>query len=365
MKNILKKILLASIFSATTTIVSAQDSINVVTYGGSWLKAQERSMFEPFTAATGVHIQTIPNSQYALGGLRTQVESGNITWDVINLRPEAIAQACEEGLLENFNIDEVLAPAPDGTPASQDFFPEFIEPCGAPQILYSIQFAYNQDAFPNNSPLTVADVFNIEKFPGKRGLQKVAYNNLEWALIADGVDRSVVRDVLATEKGLDRAFAQMDRIKDHIVWWDKAATGIQQLASNEVAIAANYNGRLWTANVIDNKPISVIWDHQIYTVTDWVVVKGRMSPQVKNFLRFTTSTEVLANISKIISYGPARKSSVAVNTGNWINLDNGLDMTTAMPTFANNMNTAFSRDGEWWAEHGEKINERWEQWLLQ
>lgn len=361
----MKNIILAGMLATAATVAIAQDSINVVTYGGSWLKAQERAMFNPFTDTTGVRVQTIPNSQYALGALRTQIESGNVKWDVINLRPEAISQACEEGLLENFDVDQVLAPAPDGTPASQDFFPDFLEPCGAPQILYSIQFAYNQEAFPNGGPQTVADVFDVEQFPGKRGLQKRAYNNLEWALIADGVDRAVVRDVLATDEGLDRAFAQMDRIKDHIVWWDKAATGIQQLSAGEVAIASNYNGRLWTAGVVDQRPITAIWDHQIYTVTDWVVVKGRMSPQVKDFLRFTTSPEALADISKVISYGPARKSSVEMNTGNWINPDNGQDMTSAMPTYADNMNTAFGRDGAWWAEHGERVNERWEQWLLQ
>lgn len=361
----MKNIILASAITAFSAVSASAESLNVVTYGGSWLEAQQRAMFEPFTEKTGVEVNVIPNSQYALGGLRTQVESGNIEWDVINLRPEAISQACEEGLLENFNIDEVLAPAPDGTPASEDFFADFLEPCGAPQILYSIQFAYNEEAYPNGGPQTVADVFDVEQFPGKRGLQKRAYNNLEWALIADGVDRSVVRDVLATEEGLDRAFAQMDRIKDHIVWWDKAATGIQQLAAGEVAIGANYNGRLWTTSVVDGKPITAIWDHQIYTVTDWVVVKGRMTDSVKEFLRSTTSPDALAEISKIISYGPARKSSVDMNEGNWQNVDTGVDMTSAMPTYANNMSTAFGRDGAWWAEHGERINERWEQWLLQ
>jgi putative spermidine/putrescine transport system substrate-binding protein len=358
------KKLLTSMFIATLATSATAEDINVVTYGGSWLKAQEEAMFAPYEAATGNKINVIPNSQYALGGLRAQVESGNIEWDVINLRPEAITQACEEGLLENFNIDDVLAPAPDGTPASQDFFADFIEPCGAPQILYSIQFAYNEEAFPNGGPQTVADVFDVEKFPGKRGLQKRAYNNLEWALIADGVDRSVVRDVLATEEGIDRAFAMMDKIKDHVVWWDKAAVGIQNLVAGDVAIGANYNGRLWTANVVEGKPITAIWDHQIYTVTDWVVVKGRMTPAVKEFLRSTTSPEALADISKIISYGPARKSSVAMNEGNWTNAD-GVDMTSAMPTYADNMKTAFGRDGNWWAEHGDRINERWEQWLLQ
>jgi len=357
-----KKILLTLAF-LSVPVTAIAESINVVTYGGSWLDAQQKEMFDPYTEVSGVNVNVIPNSQYALGSLRAQVESGNIKWDVINLRPEAITQACDEGLLENFDIDEVLLPAPNGTLPSKDFYPDFLEPCGAPQILYSIQFAYNTDTYGANGPQTVSDVFNIDKFPGKRGLQNRPYNNLEWALIADGVDREVVRNVLATEDGLNRAFAMMNKIKDHIIWWDKAATGIQQIASGEVDIATNYNGRFWTADIIEEQPIQVIWDHQIYTVTDWVVVKGRLTENVKTFLQITTSTEALANISKIISYGPARQSSVEMNTGNWINPNNGEDMTSAMPTYGANMETALGRDGAWWAEHGERINERWEAWL--
>ena len=338
--------------------------VNVVTYGGSWQSAQERAMFKPFTSKTGITVNVIPDSDYAFGKLRTQVESKNITWDVINLRPEAIAQACDEGLIEKFNIDEVLSSAPDGTLPSKDFFTEFQVPCGAPQILFSIQFAYNTKKYGNNGPKTIVDVFDVKKFPGKRGLQKSAVNNLEWALIADGVNRAKVREVLATEKGIERAFAMMDRIKGHIIWWENAATGIQQLASGEVDIAANYNGRFWTASVVEGQPIKAIWDHQIYTVSNWVVVKGRMTPEVREFLRSSTSTTSLAAISKIISYGPARRSSIAMNKGNWNNLDNGQDMTSAIPTYADNMNTAFGRDGQWWADNGERINKRWEAWLL-
>lgn len=360
------KILVIAVLLVTSTFkdVIAKE-VTVVSNGGSWQSAQERAMFKPFTSKTGIKVNAFPDAEsYALVKLRTQVESKNITWDVINLRPETIAQACDEGLIEKFNIDEVLSPSPNGTPASKDFFTEFQIPCTAPMIVYSIQFAYNTKKYGTNGPKTVVDIFDVKKFPGKRGLQKVPYNNLEWALIADGVSRTKVREVLATEKGLDRAFAMMDRIKDHIIWWDNAATGIQQLASGEVDIATNYNGRLWVAAVNEGQPIKVIWDHQIYTVTSWVVVKGRMSDEVRSFLRSSTSTTSLAEISKIISYGPTRRSSVAMNKGNWNNLDNGQDMTSAMPTYADNMNTAFSRDGQWWADNGERINKRWEAWLL-
>ena len=73
----MKNIIFATAVALSASSATA-DSINVVTYGGSWLKAQERAMFEPFTQATGTEINVIPNSEYALGALRAQVESGNI-----------------------------------------------------------------------------------------------------------------------------------------------------------------------------------------------------------------------------------------------------------------------------------------------
>lgn len=358
-------LMIASSLFLSTVGVSYGKEINVVTYGGSWGEAQQRAMFDPFTEQTGIKVNVIPNSDYALSSLRAQSLADNNLWDVINLRPEAISIACLEGLLENFDIDEVLLPSTNGILPSQDFFNEFQVDCGAPQILYSIQFGYNKDAYGDNPPTTVADVFDIEKFPGKRGLQNRPFNNLEWALIADGVNREEVRDILATNEGLDRAFSVMDRIKNHIVWWDKAATGIQHLVSGEVDIAANYNGRFWTAMQEEGVNLDVIWDHQIYTVTNWVVPTGQMSPEVIEFLQFTTSTETLANISRLITYGPARRSSVSLNEGNWTHFDTGVDMQFAMPTYSDNMDTAFSRDGEWWSTHGERILERWDMWMLQ
>ena len=38
-----------------------------------------------------------------------------------------------------------------------------------------------------DQPSTIADFWNVDKFPGRRGLRKVPRVNLEWALMADGV----------------------------------------------------------------------------------------------------------------------------------------------------------------------------------
>ena len=82
-------------------------------------------------------------------------------------------------------------------------------------------FAYNTEAFPDGGPQTIADIWDLEKFPGTRALQKIPQKNLEWALIADGVSPDEVYDVLATQEGQDRAFDKLDEIKDHVIWWSR------------------------------------------------------------------------------------------------------------------------------------------------
>ncbi|MDO6749340.1 extracellular solute-binding protein, partial [Gilvimarinus sp. 1_MG-2023] len=86
--------------------------------------------------------------------------------------------------------------------------------------------------------------FDTDKFPGKRGLRKSPKGTLEWALLADGVSKDKVYDVLATKKGLDRAFRQLDAIKQDIIWWESGAQAPQLLADGAVVMTQAYNGRI-------------------------------------------------------------------------------------------------------------------------
>ena len=62
-------------------------------------------------------------------------------------------------------------------------------------------------------------------------MRKAPAQNLEWALMADGVPVADVYKVLGTPEGVDRAFKKLDTIKKDIVWWDAGAQPPQLLAS--------------------------------------------------------------------------------------------------------------------------------------
>ena len=69
----------------------------------------------------------------------------------------------------------------------------------------------------------MADLFDTEQLPGRRGMRRVAQANLEFALMADGVPISDVYATLGTGSGMARAFRKLDTIKDDIAWWETSA----------------------------------------------------------------------------------------------------------------------------------------------
>ena len=113
-------------------------------------------------------------------------------------------EACNEGLLEAAD-ESILTTGSDGTPASEDIPKEYFHDCGYPSLVWSTVYAYNKEAFPDGAPSTIADFFNYEQFPGKRGLRRDPRGLLEWALIAEGVAPNDVYSVLSTPQGVQLA----------------------------------------------------------------------------------------------------------------------------------------------------------------
>lgn len=368
MKTVLRTTAMAAIVSAAAFGTAQAQDLTIVSWGGAYTASQEKAYHDPYMKMNpGVNIINDDSAAEGLAKLRAQVESGNVTWDLVDMVASAAITACDEGLAMEIDPDEWLAPAPDGTPASKDFFAGTLTPggtnCFIPQIVYSTTFGYRTDML-DNKPTSIADVFDLEKFPGKRSLEKnVANGNLEWALIADGVPADKVYEVLSTPEGVDRAFAKLDTIKDHVVWWTKGAQPPQLLADGEVVMASAYNGRLFSAIAEKNQPIAMMWDYQVFDLDGWVVPVGTKNlDAVKKYLHFATDTQRLADQAKYISYGPARYSSAPL-VGKHADL--GIDMKPHMPTDPANAKTSLNLDYVWWADHREELDERFNAWLAQ
>lgn len=349
---------------STTRTASSGGSgvqLDVVSWGGAYSASQWSAYHDPYMERNPqVNIVEEESSAEGLKLLREQVQSGNVSWDLVDMTASNAIAACEEGLAMEVPHDEWLAPAPDGTPPSEDFGDMIIAPCFIPQIVFSTAFGYREDLLARE-PDSIDDVFNLSQFPGMRSLERKPIGNLEWALIADGVPPEEVYDVLDTPEGVERAFAKLDTIKNQVMWWLKGDVPVKLLSEGSVVIASAYNGRLFAAIVERDEPIDMMWDWQVFDLDGWVVPKGAPNLEaVKDYLYFATDTQRLADQAKYISYGPARASSAPL-VGEHAEL--GIDMGPHMPTDPANSQNVLLFNYEWWSEHQDDLGARFERWL--
>lgn len=330
---------------------SAQD-LTVTSFGGAYGAAQKEHMIDPFTAESGVNI-LFEDYGGGVAEMKAQSESGNIQWDVVDIEVIDLERACSEGYLEVID-HSVLPDGDDGTPAADDFIPEALHECGVGNIIWTIIYAYNDGAFPDGGPATIADFFDTEAFPGKRGLRKRPQVNMEWALLADGVPADQVYEVLATEEGQAQAFAKLDTIKDDIVWYDSWSQAPVLLNDGGAQLVQSANGRIFAAIQDDGAPFTMVWDGNVYDLDVWSIMAGTdKKDQAMEFVKFATRTVPLSGMQDV-AYGPTRKSAQALIPA---------EMQDSLPSA--HTGEGLKADGIFWADFGESLGEKFNEWLLQ
>jgi len=347
-------------------LAEMQGDLTIVSWGGAYSTSQQNAYHAPYMAKNpGVNIVNDESSAEAVAKLRAMAEAGNVTWDVVDVVAADSIRLCDEGLAMEIDPGEWLAPAPDGTPASEDFGEFLVNDCFIPQIVYSTTVGYRTDveAWGGRTPEDICAIFDLENFPGQRSLERRPINNLEWALICDGVDIADVYDVLETDEGQARAFAKLDTIKDSTIWWTAGAETPQRLADGEVVMGSTYNGRLFALIEEQDQPVEMLWDYQMLDLDGWIIpadVDEAKLPLIKDYIRFATDTQRLADQAKWISYGPARASSAPLVS---THADLGIDMAPHMPTDPDNNETGFLFNYEWWADNRDDLDAKFQVWL--
>src|SRR5210317_2232692 len=286
--NLSKFLVTTTALTLSAGIASSQD-MTIVSWGGAYSKSQLKAYHEPYSEKTGVNIINDDSSAEAVAKLRAMNEAGNITWDVVDVVASDAIRLCDEGLALEIDSETQLAPAPDGTSAADDFGDLMVSSCFIPQIVYSTTFGYRTDLVGDTPPSDVCAVFDLETYPGKRSLEKRPINNMEWALICDGVAKADVYDVLATPEGQQQALDKLATIKDQTIWWSAGADTPQLLADGEIVIGSTYNGRLFSVIEEQDQPVKMLWDAQVFDLDGWIIPAGlpdERLARVKDFLMF-------------------------------------------------------------------------------
>ena len=333
--------------------------LTVISWGGSYGRAVSRAYLEPFAAATGIDVR-LDDYNGGLAQIRAQVETGNVHWDVVDFEMADAVAGCDEGVLEPIDV-ALLAPAEDGTPAAEDFLPDTLAECGVGMLFYSTIYAYNTERLEGEAPTTIDDFFDLDRFPGRRGMRRVPFVNLEFALIADRVPLDQVYATLDTPAGLDRAFRKLDTVKDQVVWWEAGAQPPQMLADGEVVMSTAFNGRVFNAQVLEGQPFEIVWDGQVLDVGPIGIVAGTpdLEPALE-LVKFATRASSMAAVGRYIAYSPVRRSGQPLIG---LHADAGIDMNPHMPTYPGNMGRTLQNDWLWWSDNMDDMNERFSAWL--
>ena len=365
MSKFIKLFLFASLLVSSFAV----KAVTVASWGGAYTESQQKAYADTYSDPSSIQFE---NYNGGLGEVRAQVESGNVTWDLVDVLPSDAITGCDEGLFEDISseIASSSVPGPDGESMLEDMENNGLEyhsgwDCCVPQIFWPYVVFYDPDAFPGDKPSSMADFFDVEKFPGKRGIHTWATGIIEKAMVADGVKPTAVPTVLANQTGaLDRAFAKLDTIKDHVVFWSSGSKPLELVKSGEVVMAIAYNGRVGAANLAEGENFEYIWEGQVLDQEYLCLTTGAPNRDAAlDFMMHASSPESQAEQAKYITYGPMRASGIPIIQNNEPWGPGGVDIMPHMPNTPERLKVSIVSDPQWWSDYGAEINERYAAWM--
>ena len=343
-----------------STVSQNNQTLTVTAWGGVYEQAQVDAYFKPFEIASGIKVRLHP---YAGGipDLRKNDDNNNPIYDVADLTESDARFACENNLLVEVDYT-FLKPAPDGTSVEDDLLSDALLDCGIGHLEYATVVAYDERAFLDEKPTSISDFFDIEKFPGKRALQKAPLAVLEWAMLSYDIPPQQIYELLSTERGLNLVTRRLNQIRDHIVWWESGTLPPQMLQNGKVVMASGYLSTFFEAAVNQNAPIAVIPDGQLLEFSVWGILQGSPNQVIaKEFVQYVTAPQQMAALANIIPYSPTRNSAL-----NRIGLHKktNVSMRTYMPMRSSSDTQKVVRIASDWYSRTENIRERWfNEWL--
>ncbi|MDT0570262.1 ABC transporter substrate-binding protein [Streptomyces sp. DSM 3412] len=331
-------LVLAACGGGTTAGGSGSGSVTFVSWGGAFQDAQQKAWTDPFTKKTGAEVVQDGPTDYSK--LKAMVQAGNVSWDVMDVDANVAIKEC--GTLFQ-KIDTKTVDTSKIDPKLD------IGECGVPVVQQSIVMVYDKKKFADNPPTSMADFFDLKKYPGKRGVYNTAAPGLlEQALLADGVaaDQLYPLDV-------DRALKKLDSIRGSISWYAQPTQSTEQLNSGSVSMALVYNGRAHAA-VKDGADYAPVWSTAFRTTDALVIPKGAPNKgAAEKLLSYIATPEAQAALTESIPYAPTT-----------VNTSPKVDALTEefLPTSAKALPQTHVIDMNWWANNNDDALQAWTKW---
>ena len=341
-------------------------SLNVTSWGGAYQAAQRQAYFIPF--ADKFNINLIEDSPVEYAKIRSMVETGNVTWDVVDSGTRAVYQLGPTGDLEEL------------TPAIHNrylpFFPEVaITPwSGGGGVLWSTGLAYQKnkvdELWGGVAPTDWTALWDTENFPGVRWMGRRVNENIFFAhfnrtpeILETVEGRNAISKL--TPEQVDQSFEELEKIKDDIQFWWTAGTDCPAaLLNDEADMCTAWNGRIWNVQIEeggDNVEYCFDCGHLMQTDV-FYIPKGSPNKELAElFISWSAEPHINVEMIKYITYGPLNLQALPLVTTDL----EGVDQTLLdnLPTSPNALEKAVVVDEIWLGSNLDSLAERMETFL--
>jgi putative spermidine/putrescine transport system substrate-binding protein len=314
-------------------------SLTVSAWGGEVQDVLRAVIWQPFSALTGCAIKELPAD---LTRLRATVEAGEPYTDLILVSGVWAETELGRRLTEPFAAELSRARQFTPYPATERQVPAYT---------YALVSCFSRDLETRNSqPRDWSQWWDTETLPGSRSLPASPLGTLEFALLADGVDRSSLYPL-----DIDRALDSLSAVKDAVAdrWWTDGFEPIGWIAAGAVTLSSAWHYRA-IAGQRDGRAVGFSWDSGILYADVWTVPRGSANNVIAaDLVEFATSPEVQAKLGAALPLGPVvfdAFESIADRDAIWL------------PTHPPNLKRLILYDPSWWGDHLADATERFECW---
>lgn len=269
-------------------------------WGGDATAAYEAAYGKPFTEQTGIPLVQ-DGAGPTEGAIAAQVQSGKPAWDVVDVDAFSAQTLGKQGML--VPIDYAVV---DKTKIREGFTWEF---CAGTYML-SYVLAYDKTKYGDNLPQSMADFWDVEKFPGKRAMYKWGTAMWEAALMADGVPHDQLYPL-----DLDRAHAKIEALKPHVVaFWGNGTESQQLLLEGEASMALIWNTRARLIEEDSGGDVTFTWNEGLISPGALGVLKNNPAgPELAmKFIALTQEPERQLIMFDMLGQAPANPATDAL-----------------------------------------------------
>ncbi|MEO3997010.1 extracellular solute-binding protein [Mesorhizobium sp. CAU 1732] len=324
------------------------DEVVIATTGGLMRNTLEEHMYLPFQEATGTEIIPfdieVPDQWARAEGM---VRSGNVEFDIVTATgPDLVDKADMLLDIPCADLANITEQGLDGACTTK----------GVARTTGGMILTYNSEVFADAAPQNWADFWDLERFPGPRGLPDTG--DRDWwlpavALLADGVAKE---DLFPLD--LDRAYAKLDEIRPHVAVWWKTGNQVQQIMrDNEVVMTMSYSGRS-LAVINDGSPYAMAWDGALRDTGYFAILKDSPNPEgALSFIDyFYGNAEGHPAFMRAVGYATSSKAGLAQLPE---------EEQRLFATYPENYAGLVDPDFEWIGANRDMLRERWTSWLAQ